>query len=203
MIPTHTTARTALWALALSLAPLTALSAQRPRRGAGPPAQQNRQELEQRVRARFAQMIQQRLGLDDETAQALNAAVQSFQEDRSQLAREQEALRKRVEAFALEGGHSDAEARQLLTRMDELRSQENDLYGKEQDTLSKVLTPSQLLRFNVMREQMAQRIQQLRQGAGMGRGRGSSGGGPGGGPGAGLPGGGDLDPFGLEIPLPG
>jgi hypothetical protein len=146
-----------------------------PMRGGGP-GQQSRQELEERVRARFGQMIQQRLGLDQEAAQALNATVQSFQEERGRLAREQEALRKRVEAFALEGGGSNSDAQQLLDRMSELRSQENRIYISEQDSLAKVLTPSQLLRFNVMREQMAQRIQQLRMGGMMGRGRGAGGG---------------------------
>lgn len=160
------------------------LGAQRmPMRGR-PPGQQSRQELEERVRARFGQMIQQRLGLDQETAQALNATVQSFQEERGRLSRDQEALRRRVEAFAREGGGSNTDAQQLLDRMNELRDQESRLYESEQDSLAKVLTPSQLLRFNLMREQMAQRIQQLRMGGMMGRGRG-----PGGGPGNGNPGG--------------
>jgi hypothetical protein len=169
--------------------PISLLAQRVPMRG-GPPGQQSRQELEERVRARFGQMIQQRLGLDQATAQELNATVQSFQEERGQLAREQEALRKRVEAFALEGGGSNTDAQQLLDRMNDLRSRENQLYLSEQDSLAKVLTPSQLLRFNLMREQMAQRIQQLRMGGMMGRGRG-----PGGGPGGGIPGGaGRLEP---------
>ena len=181
----------ALLAMALLGMPPSSVGAQRlPMRG-GPPGQQSRQELEERVRARFGQMIQQRLGLDQEAAQSLNATVQSFQEERGRLAREQEALRKRVEAFALEGGGSNSDAQQLLDRMNELRGRENQLYMTEQDSLAKVLTPSQLLRFNVMREQMAQRIQQLRMGGMMGRGRGPGGGGPGGGGpgGGGLPGG--------------
>lgn len=176
MIRVWTRTSTALLALALSAVPFATLAGQRmpPMRG-GPPGQQNRQELEQRVRARFGQMIQQRLGLDDDGARTLNETVQAFQESRGRLARDQEALRKRVEAFALEGGGSNTEARQLLDRMNELRAQEDDLYRSEQDSLSKVLTPSQLLRFNVMREQMAQRIQQLRTGGTMGRGRGGGG----------------------------
>ncbi|MCG6958185.1 MAG: hypothetical protein LJF04_19520 [Gemmatimonadetes bacterium] len=168
----------ALLATILLGSPLS-LGAQRmPMRGGGPPGQQSRQQLEERVRARFGQMIEQRLGLDQETAQALNATVQSFQEERGRLTREQQALRKRVEAFTLEGGGSNADAQQLLDRMNELRSQENQLYRSEQDSLANVLTPSQLLRFNVLREQMAQRIQQLRMGGMMGRGRGPGGGSP-------------------------
>lgn len=166
--------------LALVVSPL---AAQRLPMRAGPGAQRNRQQLEQRIRARFAQMIKQRLGLDDETARALDSTVQAFRPERDQLARDQEALRKRVQAFDLEGGGSDREAQQLLDRMNELRQRENQLYLSEQDSLRKVLSPSQLLRFNLMRDQLAQRIQQLRMGGMMGGGRGfrGRGGGPGGG----------------------
>jgi hypothetical protein len=171
--------------LILAVSPLAA-QRQPPAMRAGPGAQQ-RQELEQRIRARFGQMIKQRLGLDDETAKALDRTVQSFRPGREQLARDQEALRKRVQAFDLEGGGSDQEAQQLLNRMNELREREGHLYQSEQDSLEKVLSPSQLLRFNVMREQLAQRIQQLRMGGGMGGGRGMRGRGGGGG-GGGIPG---------------
>ncbi|MCG6987662.1 MAG: Spy/CpxP family protein refolding chaperone [Gemmatimonadetes bacterium] len=181
--------------LALVVSPL---AAQRLPMRAGPGAQRNRQELEQRIRARFAQMIKQRLGLDDETASALDSTVQAFRPEREQLARDQEALRKRVQAFNIEGNGSDPEAQQLLDRMSELRQRENQLYQSEQDSLRKVLSPSQLLRFNLMRDQLAQRIQQLRMGGMMGGGRGlrGRGGGDGGGGipqalGGGLPG---LDP---------
>jgi hypothetical protein len=182
--------------LALVVSPL---AAQRLPMRAGPGAQRNRQELEQRIRARFAQMIKQRLGLDDETARALDSTVQAFRPEREQLARDQEALRKRVQAFDIEGNGSDQEAQRLLDRMSELRQRENQLYQSEQDSLRTVLSPSQLLRFNLMRDQLAQRIQQLRMGGMMGGARGlrGRGGGPGGGGGipealgGGLPG---LDP---------
>jgi hypothetical protein len=188
-------------ALVLAAAPLAA-QRQPPARRAGPGAQR-RQELERRIRARFGQLIKQRLGLDDETAKALDRTVQSFRPGREQLARDQEALRKRVQAFDLEGGGSDQEAQQLLNRMDELREREDQLYQSEQDSLSKVLSPSQLLRFNVMRDQLAQRIQQLRMSGALGGGRGIRGrAGAGGG---GIPGasGGELlgpDPLAWSLP---
>jgi Spy/CpxP family protein refolding chaperone len=148
------------------------LSAQR-----GPPGrmgqQQDRTELERRVRARFGEMVKQRLGLSDEQAQRLNETVMSFQQDRMSLWREEQAVRKRVEALLLESGDNQAEARELLQRMQELRMQEARLWQTEQDKLLEVLTPEQVLRFQAMREEMGQRIRRLR------------GGGPGGGPGIG------------------
>lgn len=181
----------AMWipasALALALVASPA-AAQRGMMGGGPPGQRNREQLEQRIRARFGEQIRRRLGLDDQTARELNATVESFQKERGDLARDQEALRKRVEAFAIEGNGSDQEAQQLLNRMDELQNRERHLYETEQDSLKKVLSPSQLLLFNVMREQLAQRIQQLRMSGMMGRGRGPVPGRPGGGGGGGGPG---------------
>ncbi len=163
-----------VFVLALVGATGAPLSAQR-----GPPGrmgQQDRTELERRVRERFGQMVKERLGLDDAQAQRLNETVMSFQEDRMSLWREEQAVRKRVEALLLEGGDDQAEARALLQRMQELRMEEARLGQTEQDKLLEVLTPVQVLRFQAMREEMGQRIRRLR---GMGPG------GPGGmGPGA-------------------
>jgi Spy/CpxP family protein refolding chaperone len=145
------------------------LSAQR-----GPPGrmgQPDRTELERRVRERFGEMVKQRLGLDDEQAQRLNETVMSFQQDRMSLGREEQAVRKRVEALLLESGDNQAEARELLQRMQELRLQEAKLWQTEQDKLLEVLTPEQVLRFQAMREEMGQRIRRLR-GGGPGGGRG-------------------------------
>ncbi len=155
-----------VFVLALAGATGAPLSAQR-----GPPGrmgQQDRTELERRVRERFGQMVKQRLGLDDEQAQRLNETVMSFQEDRMSLWREEQAVRKRVEALLLEGGDDQAEARALLQRMQELRMEEARLGQTEQDKLLEVLTPAQVLRFQSMREEMGQRIRRLR---GMGSGR--------------------------------
>lgn len=182
--------------LMLSLAVAPAAAQRRPPMMEGGAGGQRREQLEERIRARFAQMIKERLGLDDSTAQALNRTVESFQHDRGQLARDQAALRKRLQAFAIEGGGSDQEAQHLLDQMRQLRNREDRLFDSEQDSLSKVLSPSQLLRFDVMREELVQRIQQIRMRGMMGRGRGMGRGGGPGGPGGGGPGG----PGGFDAP---
>ncbi|NJD17820.1 MAG: hypothetical protein FIA95_00830 [Gemmatimonadetes bacterium] len=136
-------------------------------RGVGPgqgPA--NRQELERRVRARFAQMMQQRLGLSADESDRLNRTVDSFTERRQRLVADEQALRRRMEAIALEQDPGDEEARALIARMGELRDQEVQLFKAEQEALMQILTPVQLVRFHAMREQLGQRIQQLRGGMG-------------------------------------
>lgn len=162
--------------LALSVATCVPLAAQRPGRMGGQP---DRAELERRVRARFGQMVQQRLGLTDDQATRLGETVQSFQEDRMRLVREEEAVRKRVEALLLEGGEDQAQARELLGRMNELHAREAQLSESEQAKLLEVLTPVQVLQFQALREEMGQRIRRLRGGGPPGSGGGPPG--PGGG----------------------
>jgi len=144
------------------------------RRGAG------RTQLEQRIRARFGQIVRDRLGLTDEQARQLGRVVQGFEGDRMRLAGDEEAVRQKVATLLTQDQPSEDEARQLLDRMSELREQEIRLARQEEDSLLTVLSPAQVLRFNLLREQMAARIRQLRRGEGPG-GRGPWRGGVGGG----------------------
>jgi Spy/CpxP family protein refolding chaperone len=158
-------------AVALSAAALLVTAAPAQQRGLGPgggQGPQDRQQLERRVRARFAQMMQQRLGLSPEQAQRLDSTVESFRERRQRLVADEQALRRRMEAIALDREPTEAEARTLLARMQDIRDAEVRLFREEQEALGKVLTPVQIVRFHAMREQLGQRIQQLRGGGGMG-----------------------------------
>lgn len=137
------------------------LEAQRgPRRG----PDGDRAELEQRLRARMARMIQQRLGLEEQQADTLSAVVADFDQRRRELARQELATRRRVEALMLEGGESEAEARALLQRMAELRSEEAALFQTEQERLLEILTPVQVLRLQALRAELGRRIRALRGG---------------------------------------
>ncbi len=143
----------------------TALGAQEPqRRGGGrvgPP--QDRVQLERRVRQRFAQMIRTQLELTDEQAAELGEVMEPFQEERLQLMRQDQGLRRRVEAVLIEGSVVDEEAEDLLGRMVELRERELLIFTREQQALRRVLTPSQILQFQVMREQLNERVRALGQ----------------------------------------
>lgn len=156
-----TTTGRLLLLLALTAAGGAPLSAQRMQGRAG---QQDRAELERRVRARFGEMVKQRLGLTDEQAERLGQTVESFQQDRMRLFREEQAVRKRVEALMLEGGDDAAEARELLDRLQALHEEETRLSAGEQAKLLEILTPMQVLRFQALREEMGQRIRRLRGG---------------------------------------
>jgi len=130
----------------------------------GPP--QNREELEQRIRAQMGRMMRERLGLDAETASALADVVQGFDGRRRELFQQEQATRRRVEALLLDGGDDQSEARALMDRMSELRLQEAELFAAEQEALLDVLTPVQVLQLQQLREDLGQRIRALRGGRG-------------------------------------
>ena len=129
------------------------------RRGGG---MQDRDALEQRVRAMMGRMMQQRLGLTEDQSAQLSEVVGAFDERRAELALAELAARRRVEALVLEGGEDDTEARELLARMAGLRQQEAAIFAEEQDALLEILSPVQVLQMHGMREQIGERIRALR-----------------------------------------
>jgi len=188
----HRGLRTGLVIVALGLT-APAVSAQRMPPGGGRP--QDREQLERRVRARFAETMQRRLGLTEEQSKRLEEVIGSLQSERMALGRDEQALRLRMQALMTEDSASDEDARDVLRQMEELRLREARLFQTEQERLLQVLTPVQVVRFHAMREQLAARIQELRGGPpGPGRRPGGGGGmdGPqpsgGGGPGSFCPG---------------
>lgn len=130
------------------------------------PGRRDRAELEQRIRTQMARAIRDRLSLTDEQAEDLGGVVRTFEGRRRELSRSEQATRRRVEALILEGGEDEEEARELLSRMSGLRTQEVELFREEQAALLEILTPVQLLRMQAMREQFGRRIRALRGGRG-------------------------------------
>ncbi len=140
-----------------------------------PGGQRQRLELERRLQLGFQRSIQNQLGLGQETMQSVRGVMQSFQEDRSALNRAQASLRYRLRDPVLPDMGED-EAKALIQEMVDHQQRELDLYKKEQEELLRVLSPVQLIRLYRLRDDMGQRVQQLRQGRGQGGGRGGVGG---------------------------
>ena len=129
----------------------------------------DRERLEQRIRAQTGRMIRVRLGLDEEEASRLETVVQDFDGRRRELFREEQATRRSIEAFLRGAADDEVQARELIERVGELRLQEAELFRQEQEALLDVLTPSQLLRLQELRQDLGQRIRSLRGGRGRGR----------------------------------
>jgi Spy/CpxP family protein refolding chaperone len=153
-----------LGALVCVAQPLSGQDGRPGRRGDVSP--QERAELEQRVRAQMARMMQERLELSEGVTAQLSAVVQQFHERRRALGRSELATRRRVEALMLEGGEDEVEAQQLLDRMRDLQRQESALFEEELNALLEVLPPTKVLQFQTLREQMGRRIRSLGRGNG-------------------------------------
>ncbi len=122
---------------------------------------QDREELMERVRARMAEMMQKRLGLTDEESEHLSEVVRRFDQRRGELWRDDNALRRSFDA--LEDSEVDEDqASRLLQQMIEQRRRESELFEEELNGLLEVLTPSQVIQFQSLRQEMGRRIRSLR-----------------------------------------
>ena len=145
----------------MGLAAAAPAEAQR-RPGSGRGGMPDREQLEQRIRARMGEMMRQRLDLTPEQGERLSEVVKEFDAQRRELGKQAQATRKRVEALILEGGQDDEEGLELLRRLSDLKLREAELFGAEQKALLQVLSPVQVLQFQALREQLGQRIRRLR-----------------------------------------
>ena len=153
--------------LAFSLMTVTSLEGQRGRRGGGrrgPPPPSERAGLEQRVRVRMDQRIRERLDLSEDEWRAIADQASDFYEKRGELFRNLQALQRRVEAIAVEGRENDEEAGEILDQLIVLREQELELFQEEQKRLLEILSPSDVVRFQAMRQQLGEQIRRLRGG---------------------------------------
>ena len=123
---------------------------------------QDREQMEQRFRRQMVRTMQQRLELDDVQVESLLEVLRSHQGDRRRLGQADMAVRRRVEALMLEGATDEAEAEQLMARMRRLRTEEARLFAQEQEELLEFLTAEQVLKLQLIRDDMGRRIQRLR-----------------------------------------
>ena len=124
----------------------------------------DREQLEQRIRARMGRLISERLGLDSTQAAELADVVRGFDERRRALFREEQATRRSVESLVRADSTDDARASELLAQIADLRVREARLFAEEQAALATVLTPTQVLELHALREQIGRRIRALRGG---------------------------------------
>ena len=154
----------------LLLAGLDGVSAQRPGRPPLPGPRDQRGRMEQRIQARFDDLVRDQLELNGQQGRQLGDLVEGFRQRREELAlRERQSrdrLLRRSEEIRQGREFSDQEASAALEEIVALREEEARLFREEQEALSDVLTPQQLFRFVAMREELAQRIRRIRSGEG-------------------------------------
>ena len=131
-----------------------------------------RAEMEQRIQARFDNLVREGLNLTDGQVQQLENVVQDFRGRRLDFSQRERTTRARVGRFGLRGGGAeltDREATEILAEMLELSGDEATLFREEQEAFLQILSAPQVVRFIMMRQQFGERIRSLR-GGGPGRG---------------------------------
>lgn len=151
--------RFALTVVALSYAALDAseAAAQLPRQG--PP--QGRREMVERIQQRFRDRIARELQLDDGQRELLEEVFPVFAEARAELLPRRRELAREIEAHLEANDVSEDEAMNLIEEVRELRQREAELLLEEEDRLLQVLSPSQVLRLQALRDQFGSQIRRL------------------------------------------
>ena len=136
---------------------VTPLSAQQ----AGPSrGQMDRAQLERRILAQFAQLVQTELGLDSAATAGLFVVVEEFGDERRALQVREAALNRRLRGTGVY--LSEEQSAAALQEFVEIKREELALLEAEHARLTEVLPAPQLLRFYTLREQMGERIRRLR-----------------------------------------
>jgi Spy/CpxP family protein refolding chaperone len=160
---------TGLLTTALLTGSAEGLAAQR--RGNQQPGGGQRAEMERRIQARFDNLVREELELDDDQVQQLQEVVESFRQRRVEFSQRERSTRGRVVGLGVGGGTrelSEREASEILQEMLKLSSDEATLFREEQKAFLQILSPQQVVRFMVMRQQLGDRIRNLRGGVGRG-----------------------------------
>lgn len=154
------------------------------RRGRNPLRAQARVriEMEQRVRATFERRLFADLALTNGERASVQGVMATFRQQRVDFARRELMTRERVQNFRARRADGEeipeAEAREALEAITQLRQEEAQLFRDEKDALLQTLRPDQVLRLFQARDVFADRIRRLRRGGGRDRGMMPGGGSP-------------------------
>lgn len=158
-------ARVPMVALLVGLAAgATDLAAQeRERRGGG----MTRTEMQSRIFRHFDERVTRELGLSADQAERVRTISIEFRASRGELMRERGEVRRAMRRHLASGG-DEAAAGALIQRMQALRAREVSLQRQEEERLLQVLSASQLLQLQALRDEFSERIRRLERGGGPG-----------------------------------
>ena len=116
---------------------------------------------EDRLRRAFSEMITKQLGLTADEQTRLSQVLREFGNTRRELARRERRVRAQVDSALSEA--DDTLANVLLDELASITLREVEVLGAEQRSLLDFLTPVQVLRYLVLREELGLRIRMLRE----------------------------------------
>ena len=145
-----------------------------PRQGAqrGAARESGDPRLARQLRQQFATVIQRRLNLTDESAKRLQATDRKYEQQRTQLRREERETRLALkDALADSTNVDQAKISRYMDQLTNAARRRADILEAEQKELATFLTPVQRAKLQGLREQLGQRVRQLQQQGGGGGGR--------------------------------
>jgi hypothetical protein len=129
-----------------------------------PPIGGPRQQLEQRLRMRFEQIVRQRLQLTNQQVAQLRASNRRFAPQRRALAMREREIRQAMRAELQPGVAANEQHLSALTdSLFGVQRARLDMLQSEQRDLATFLTPSQRVRYYALQEQLRRRVEALRQ----------------------------------------
>ena len=123
----------------------------------------DRAQLERQLRQRLANVVRERLGLNDEQMRRLSEVNQKYDTARRDLIRREFALRRGLRQQLMQAGPAnDDSVAKLLDEQVRIQRERIDLLAAEQADLARFLTPVQRARYLGIQEQMRRQVEQLR-----------------------------------------
>jgi Spy/CpxP family protein refolding chaperone len=125
-----------------------------------PQAARIRQQIEQR----FAEQIKANLGLTDEQAVKLRATFNTYAPTRRAMEQEERTTKRGLQGQLRPGIAANADSvNRLVHRLLELKVNYAKSFVEEDREMAKFLTPVQRAQFQVMRERLMARVEEIRQ----------------------------------------
>lgn len=130
------------------------------------------QRLAGEVRDAFRRVAKQRLNLTDDQARRLAEVDDRYEAQRNDVAKDERDARQALRAaLAAPAGSTDqAKVDENMARVMRAQRRRSEILEAEQKDLGTFLTPVQRAKYFALRDNLARRIQQMRQNGGAGRG---------------------------------
>jgi len=121
-------------------------------------------QMRQQIETRFGQQLQATMGLSDEQAVKLRATFEKYGPERRAMEREQRDIKRALQGQLRPGVAADADSvARLVDRLLANKVKYAESFVGEDKEMAKYLTPVQRAQFQVMRERLMARIEQVRQ----------------------------------------
>ena len=130
------------------------------------PMGDRRARVEEMIRERFNSKVRKELNLTEEQHQRLEEILTVFHEQRLELSEKSRNIRRQMIFLGSgsEDGFSEDKYNETLHKMIEIREEELQLLREEQSALSELISSRQILRYLVIREELKQRMDNIRKG---------------------------------------